>query len=181
MFSHVNMLLSFPLNCSWDNICKAKGNSDLAWSYEVREVCGFQVDWSLSDSEWQPPFSARQGINGLYTFAFVQYFSEAPTQDLFLFFAGVNARARERRKNIFSCSLVLRAFWILPVELKKNVKIINPVFKRDEFTFRGPASSLKRRGTDERERWMQAGSHTRDAFNKEKQRDGSLCWAHLVF
>lgn len=179
MFSHVNMSLSFSLNCSWDNICKAKGNSDLAWSYEVREVCGFQVDWSLSDSEWQPPFSARQGINGLYAFAFVQYFSEAPTQDLFFVFCWRQCTTGERRKNIFSCSLVLRAFWILPVELKKTVKIINPVFERDEFTFRGPASSLKRRGTDERERWMQ--SHTRDAFNKEKQRDGSLCWAHLVF
>lgn len=101
MFSHVNMILSFPLNCSWDNICKAKGNSDLAWSYEVREVCGFQVDWSLSDSEWQPPFSARQGINGLYAFAFVQYFSEAPTQDLVFVFSLASMHEREKEEKTY--------------------------------------------------------------------------------
>lgn len=181
MFSHVNMILSFPLNCSWDNICKAKGNSDLAWSYEVREVCGFQVDWSLSDSEWQPPFSARQGINGLYAFAFVQYFSEAPTQDLFFVFCWRQCTSERKKKKHIFLQPRLESVLNLAGGVKKNVKIINPVFERDEFTFRGPASSLKRRGTDERERWMQAGSHTRDAFNKEKQRDGSLCWAHLVF
>lgn len=181
MFSHVNMILSFPLNCSWDNICKAKGNSDLAWSYEVRSV--WVSSWLISQWFWVTASilcASRHKWIVCFCIRSV-FFWSTDTRFVFCFLAGVNARARERRKNIFSCSLVLRAFWILPVELKKTVKIINPVFKRDEFTFRGPASSLKRRGTDERERWKQAGSHTRDAFNKEKQRDGSLCWAHLVF